>query len=368
MKRIPRFAIGLFTGLALGWLLSSVEWNSGSARSVLAVEQDAQLQLSPEEERNISIFEKASPSVVFITTLSGDRNPFRLDASTVRAGTGSGLVWDKEGHIITNFHLIRQANSAKVTLADQSSWPAELVGTDPDKDLAVLRIDAPAGPLHPLRIGSSGELRVGQSVSASGNPYGLDQTLTTGIISGLGREIQSITQRPIVDVIQTDAAINPGNSGGPLLDSAGRMIGINTAIFSPSGGSSGVGFAVTIDSVKRIVPQIIDNGHARRAGMGVVLGSDHVARQLGLEGIVITGIVPNTPAASAGFQPIRQDRRGRMHLGDIITKIDGDAVTTSNELYLKLDEYEPGDVVTVTVLRHTGPAEVNVELIDIASF
>lgn len=362
-----RLTVALVIGGLGGWALSSWHVPEPQPPAVYAESGISSVDLNAEETRNISIFEEASPSVVFITSVAQNRNPFSLDVMNVPAGTGSGLIWDEEGHVVTNFHVIRQANSATVTLADQSSWPAELVGVAPDKDIAVLKINAPAEKLRPLRMGSSADLRVGQSVYAIGNPFGLDQTLTTGIISGLGREIQSVTRRPILDVIQTDAAINPGNSGGPLLDSSGRMIGINTAIFSPSGASSGVGFAVPIDSVKRIVPQLIDNGHARRPGIGVILGPDHLARRLGMSGVIVAGVAPGTPAASAGFQVAYADRRGRIVLGDVITHVDGEPVETSNDLYILLEEHAPGDEVTVTVLRQGETVDMDVELIDLAA-
>lgn len=357
----PALLVNALIALAIvGWSLAIV--NAQDAREpVHAVATEAVSPLSSEETHNIAIFEQASPSVVFITSRAVRPKAFRLDATNLPAGSGSGLMWDKDGHIVTNFHLISQANAATVTLADQTSWPAKLVGAEPDKDIAVLRIDAPAEKLRPLSLGSSTDLRVGQNVYAIGNPFGLDQTLTTGIISGLGREIQSITGRPILDVIQTDAAINPGNSGGPLLNSSGQVIGVNTAIFSPSGASSGVGFAVPIDTVKRLVPQILENGHVQRASIGVVLGPDHVSRQSGIEGLIIVGVIPGTPAESAGFQPVHQDRQGRVLLGDVITKIDDKPVKTSNELYLVLENYSPGDTVTVTVIRAGN--EVNIELI-----
>src|SRR5262245_59851892 len=211
--------------------------------------------LNAEERATIALFRQASPSVVYITTVARQRDFFSLNIAEIPQGSGSGFIWDQEGHIITNFHVIQGASGDKVTLADHSVWDAQLVGVAPDHDLAVLSIKAPKNQLRPLALGTSADLEVGQSVFAIGNPFGLDQTLTTGIISALGREINATTGRTIAGVIQTDAAINPGNSGGPLLDSAGRLIGVNTAIFSPSGSYSGIGFAVPVDTVNRIVPQ-----------------------------------------------------------------------------------------------------------------
>ncbi|HTS03462.1 MAG TPA: trypsin-like peptidase domain-containing protein, partial [Thermoanaerobaculia bacterium] len=199
--------------------------------------------LASDEKATIELFQRCSPSVVYITTLA--RRPVNFfEMTEVAQGTGSGFVWDRQGHIVTNFHVIENSDSLVVTLADQSNWKATLVGAEPDKDLAVLRIGAPEAKLPPILVGTSHDLKVGQKVFAIGNPFGLDETLTTGIVSALGRTIESVTGRKIQDVVQTDAAINPGNSGGPLLDSAGRLIGVNTQIASPSGASAGIGFAV----------------------------------------------------------------------------------------------------------------------------
>ena len=225
-------------------------------------------ELAQDEQATIDLFRNASPSVVYITPVALLRDRFSLNVFEIPRGTGSGFVWDDEGHVITNFHVIEGANTAKVTLADQTTWDARLAGTDPNKDLAILRINAPRDSLRPIEIGTSTGLQVGQKVFAIGNPFGLDQTLTTGVISALGREITVGTGRRIRGVIQTDAAINPGNSGGPLLDSAGRLIGVNTAIYSPSGSSAGIGFAVPVDTVNRIVSQLLRRGRAVRPATG----------------------------------------------------------------------------------------------------
>ena len=224
-------------------------------------------ELAANETATIQLFEQASPSVVYITTLAQQRDLFR-NVVEVPQGTGSGFIWDDRGHVVTNFHVIQNAlqnrGLARVTLSDQSSWEASLVGVAPEYDIAVLRINAPRTKLQPILIGTSNDLKVGQTVFAIGNPFGLDQTLTTGVVSALGRTIQSVTRQPIGDVIQTDAAVNPGNSGGPLLDSAGRLVGVNTAIYSPSGAYAGIGFAVPVDLVKRTVEQLVASGRAGR--------------------------------------------------------------------------------------------------------
>lgn len=234
-------------------------------------------ELWPDEKSTIGLFKQASPAVVNITAIGVQRDLFTLNLYQIPQGTGSGFVWDTTGNIITNFHVIQNADTAQVTLADQSNWKAQVVGVAADKDLAVLRIDAPPNRLRPIPLGTSKELQVGQTVFAIGNPFGLDQSLTTGVISALGREIDSLTRRPIQGVIQTDAAINPGNSGGPLLDSAGRLIGVN--IYSPTGASAGIGFAIPLDAVNRIVPELIRSGKIIRPGLGVELAEEQIAKK-----------------------------------------------------------------------------------------
>ncbi len=318
--------------------------------------------LAQDEKSTIDLFRQASPSVVYITSKTIRQNLFSLYATEVPQGTGSGFVWDANGFIVTNYHVIQDATGADVTLADHSTWQARLVGEEPDKDLAVLRIDAPDHLLPAIAVGTSSDLEVGQKVFAIGNPFGFDQTLTTGVISGLGRVIQSATGRPIEGVIQTDAAINPGNSGGPLLDSAGRLIGINTAIVSPSGAYAGIGFAVPVDVVNRLVPQIIRYGRARKAGLGIREAPDSFVRRLGLEGVLVWTVLPGGAADQAGMRPTRSGTRGRIALGDVIVAIDGKPVHDSNDLYRILDAHEIGDEVTVRVRRPQGQVDLNVTL------
>jgi S1-C subfamily serine protease len=319
--------------------------------------------LAEDEKSTIELFRQASPSVVNITTtVAVRRDFFNLNAQEIPRGTGSGFIWDKDGYVVTNFHVLQGAQGALVTLADHSSWKAALVGTAADRDLAVLKIDAAADRLPPLAVGTSEDLQVGQKVFAIGNPFGLDQTLTTGIISALGREIESVTGTPIKGVIQTDAAINPGNSGGPLLDSAGRLIGVNTAIYSPSGASAGIGFAIPVDEVNRVVPELIRDGKVSRAGLGVVLAPDRTARDLGLRGVLVVSVQPESPAAKAGLRPTRRTPDGDIRFGDIIVAIDGKPVRSTNDLFKRLRQYSIGDRVTVTVLRDDEPQEVVVTL------
>jgi S1-C subfamily serine protease len=318
--------------------------------------------LADYERTTIDIFENAAPSVAYITTLARRSDFLGLNVTDVPEGTGSGFIWDKAGDVVTNFHVIQSANAAKVTLFDHSSWDASLVGVAPDSDLAVLRINAPESRLRPILVGSSHDLHVGQSVFAIGNPFGLDQTLTTGVVSALGRTIQSVTNRTIDDVIQTDAAINPGNSGGPLLDSAGRLIGMNTAIYSPSGSSAGIGFAIPVDSINRIVPELIAHGKVTRPRLGVVPFQDNVTRRLGIDGVLIRSVEEGSPAAQAGLRGTQRSPDGEINLGDAITAVDGKKVQTTNEFLNLLEKHRPGDKVQLTVKRDDHERTVEVAL------
>ncbi len=314
------------------------------------------------ETATINLFERAAPSVVFITTSNVRRDYWSRNVSEIPRGSGSGFVWDELGHIITNYHVIQGADRATVTFSDQTTYPATLVGAAPEKDLAVLKIEVKDMELQPIPVGTSDNLRVGQSVFAIGNPFGLDQTLTTGIISALGREIESVGKVPIRDVIQTDAAINPGNSGGPLLDSQGKLIGVNTAIYSPSGAYAGVGFSIPSHVVDWVVPDLIKYGKINRPTLGVELASPQVMRRIGMEGILILGIVKGGAAEKSGLQPTQRLRNGSVILGDVITSINDEKVTNQGELILILEKYQPGDRVTVGIIRDYEPAEVTLTL------
>jgi len=319
--------------------------------------------LAEDERNNVEVFRAVSPSVVHITTLQAARNMFSRDVMQVPSGTGTGFLWDDRGHVVTNFHVVQAGDAAQVTLSDQSTWPAALVGAFPDRDLAVLRIDAPRQKLRPIMVGTSKDLQVGQKVYAIGNPFGLDQTLTTGIVSALEREIQSVTQRAIRGAIQTDAAINPGNSGGPLLDSAGRLIGVNTAIYSPSGASAGIGFAIPVDEVNRIVPRLIRDGRFLRPAIGVQTAPPQLNRALGLrDGIAVVGVVPGGPAARAGLKPFMRDARGGIVSGDVIVAIDGKAVANLDDMLAILETHRPGDTVKLRLLRDGRTLETGVTL------
>jgi S1-C subfamily serine protease len=280
----------------------------------------------------------------------------------VPQGTGSGFLWDRQGHVVTNFHVLQGSDSSVVTLSDQSNWKAAVVGVEPDKDLAVLRISAPADKLPPILVGTSKGLQVGQKVFAIGNPFGLDETLTTGIVSALGRTIDAVTGRKIQNVIQTDAAINPGNSGGPLLDSAGRLIGVNTQIASPSGASAGIGFAVPVDTVNEVVPELIAHGRIVRPRLGIVPATEGIARQLGVTGVLVLSVQEGSGAAKAGLQGTERDREGSLILGDIIVGVAGKDVASYDDLVTALEKQKVGDTVPVKIVRNDRTLTVAVVL------
>jgi S1-C subfamily serine protease len=319
-----------------------------------------------DEEKTIDVFRNASKSVVSIRAVALRYDVFSLDVMQIPQGVGSGFVWDRDGHVVTNFHVIERANAFQVTLADQSVWDAEVVGVAPSKDLAVLKIEAPGKQLAPLERGRSADLVVGQKVLALGNPFGLDQTLTVGVLSALGRELSSRNGRVIHDVLQTDAAINPGNSGGPLLDSDGRLIGVNTAIHTPSGYSVGVGFSIPVDTVSRFVPQLISHGRPIQPGIGIELFPEHIERRLhrqGLQGIPVNQVQRGTPADQAGLEGPRRNRYGRVVLGDVIVAVDGEPVGSRGELLDVFEAKGVGRTVTLTLDRDGDRRDVRVTLI-----
>lgn len=311
--------------------------------------------LAEDEKATIAIYKQARDSVVYITTFQ--RNAYSADINKMPAGTGSGFMWDDRGHIVTNAHVIRGADAAQVTLPDHSSYSAKLVGASSDNDLAVLLISAPRESLHPIAVGKSSDLQVGQKVFAIGDPFGLDQTLTTGVISALGRELSESSGRALQGLIQTDAAINPGNSGGPLLDSAGRLIGVNTAIISPTHSYAGIGFAIPVDEVNRVVTDLIRSGKVARPQLGIRPAADEVAQQvekkLGVQqGVLVIAVLPDSPAAKAGMRGTHVDEDGNLRqLGDIIIAIDDKQVKTLRDLFNALAKHQVGDTVKVTVLR-----------------
>ncbi len=311
------------------------------------------------ENAVINLFEEAAPSVVYITTSTQSQNYWSLDVSEIPKGTGTGFMWDISGHIVTNYHVIEEGNIFTVTLSDQTSYNAEFVGGSPSKDLAVLKINAPANLLKPIPIGKSSALRVGQFAYAIGNPFGFDQTLTTGVISALGREITARNGRKIYDVIQTDAAINPGNSGGPLLDSSGNLIGVNTAIYSPSGAYSGIGFSIPSDVVNFVVPDLIQYGQVKRPIMGVELLPDAYVNEAGA---MIRKVLPDTPASFLGLRGLSRDRNGGFNPGDVIKMIDNSTIQNNNDLIETLEKYQPADIIKLTIKRDERLFEIALKL------
>ncbi|QDU94158.1 S1C family serine protease [Lignipirellula cremea] len=314
--------------------------------------QSADVELTSLEQSTIDIFRRVSPSVVHITTLvNARRSVFSFDNEQIEQGSGSGFLWDNQGHVVTNFHVIQNADAAQITLANHATYPGRLVGAYPDKDLAVLTIDAPPEELRQIALGTSRHLEVGQSVLAIGNPFGLDQTLTTGVVSAVGRQIRSVNNRTIRDVIQTDAAINPGNSGGPLLDSSGRLIGVNSSILSPSGAFAGVGFAIPIDEVNRVVTELIRHGKIVRPSFGVELAPDQWRRYLQAPGVLVLNVEEGSPAAKAGILPTRRAFDGEIELGDFIVSLDDQPINSTDDYLSALESKAAGDAVKVVVRR-----------------
>jgi len=324
---------------------------------------------APDEQNNIEVYRKLSPGVVNVHSTSYARDFFGYVEP--RQGSGSGSVIDQQGHILTNHHVIEGATKVAVSFGGQKNYAATVVGRDPDTDLAVIKlVEMPREGLTVIPLGDSDRLEVGQKVLAIGNPFGLDRTLTTGVISGLQRPIRARNDRPIEGAIQTDASINPGNSGGPLLDSHGRMIGINSQILSPSGASAGVGFAVPVNIAKRIVPQLVRFGQVRRPKLGI--SSREIAQLRGRielpvsEGLLIWQVAPGGPAANAGLRGMTQTENGDLEIGDIIVGMDGEKLDNSDDLYRLLDKHQIGDVAQVQILRNGRRTTVPVRLVDVS--
>lgn len=317
--------------------------------------------LTPDEQNNIDVFEQTNKSVVYVTNSQIQRDFFTLNIYEIPAGAGTGFVWDQNGLIVTNFHVIQNASKIKITLWDHSSWDGEIVGTAPHKDLAVIKIKAPTSRLFPIKPGDSENLSVGRKVLAIGNPFGLDTTLTVGVVSALGREIEADGRR-IKDLVQTDAAINPGNSGGPLLNSKGELVGVNTIIISRSGSSSGVGFAIPVNTVKSIIPQLIEHGRIMRPIIGITTVHDSIARRYRVQGVIVYQVPKGSNADRAGIVGLRQDRRGNISWGDIITKINQIPIHNQNDLYSALEEFKPGDEVTIETNRNNRKRTFKIQL------
>ena len=332
-------------------------------RPAAATPEDGTAELTADERRTVEIFRRASASVVHVANLALRPDLFSFDVLRIQQGTGSGFVWDGNGHVVTNFHVIDGGDSFRVRLADQSEYGATVVGYAANKDLAVLKVAAPPGKLVPLPLGSSQRLLVGQTVLAVGNPFGLDHSLTVGVVSAVGRELRSPGGRKIYDVIQTDAAINPGNSGGPLLDSSGRLIGVNSAIYSPSGASAGIGFAIPVDAVKRLVPQLIARRRPIVPGIGIVALPDSMAQRNRLEGVVVQEVVPGSPAARSGVEGLRPGRAGGVLLGDQIVAVNGKRVETFDDLLYVFERQGVGAIVELTVVRRGEKRTLKVPLV-----
>ena len=303
-----------------------------------------------DEQNSIGVFKAASPATVFVTQVRLARD-FNMRPMEIPAGSGTGFIWDDKGHIVTNYHVVANARYVRVTLENQHTFPARLVGIDEKKDIAVLRIDAPDEDLVPIRLPPAGyQIEVGQKTIAIGNPFGLDHTLTVGVVSALGREVKGIGGYMIRDMIQTDAAINPGNSGGPLLDSQGQLMGMNTMIYSSSGASAGVGFAVPVHMIRRDVPHIIRTGKPLRIGLGIEVLPGTIAQRQGLDGLIVARVDPTSRAGLAGLRGLARTDTGWKIL-DVIKSVDGDEIRTQEDLYHALDQRNPGDRVELTVRR-----------------
>jgi S1-C subfamily serine protease len=340
MEKDRNIPLGVIAGISLmllGFVIGT-SWKDNTVPEVSATNSSKldsislskePLDLLESEWATIRLFENAAPSVCYITTSNVRMDLWTRNISEIKRGTGSGFVWDREGHIVTNYHVIQGADRAQVTLSDQSTWSAKLIGSAPEKDLALLKIEAETERLLPIPLGQSNNLRVGQNVYAIGNPFGLDQTLTTGVVSALGREIESVAGIPIRDAIQTDAAINPGNSGGPLLNSSGQLIGVNTAIYSPSGASAGIGFSIPVEVVKWVIPELMIHGKIMRPVLGVELARTEITNRLveedilPLKGALVIDVTPGSGAQKAGIEPTRRNYYGEIVWGDLIVSFEG---------------------------------------------
>jgi S1-C subfamily serine protease len=362
-RRLRAVLLGALSLALLGMLLNLVPRADGATAQPRAVTPRG--PLAADEKATIRLFENSRNSVVYITTRAQVRDFWSRDIFSVPRGTGSGFIWDESGHVVTNYHVIENASEATVRLANGKDYPATLVGASQLHDIAVLKIRVSQKFSPPLPIGTSHDLKVGQDVYAIGNPFGLDWTLTNGIVSALDRSLTEENGNTVEHLIQTNAAINPGNSGGPLLDSAGRLIGINTAIYSPSGANAGIGFAVPVDTVNRVVPQLISHGKYTRPVIGIGIDQDINQRMtaiLQIKGVVILHVPPGSPAAAAGLEGVVTTQDGSIIPGDIITAIEGKPVNSVSELAARLDDFRVGDRISLTVMREGKRRKVQVVL------
>lgn len=335
------------------------------AAAAFATDQQIPDYLLPDEVNTIRLFHDHAPAVVNINSMRVQRYLFSFDTTEVPAGTGTGFIWNRDGYIVTNFHVIQDASKITVSFKDGKTARAKIVGTEPRKDVAVLKVALPSGlEFTPFNISNSNELLVGQKAVAIGSPFGLDQTVTTGIISALGRSIVGVGRVTIRDMIQTDASINPGNSGGPLLDSRGHLIGMNTMIYSQSGQSAGIGFAVPANTIARTVGDIIKYGRVKQPGIGISSFSDNVPRRLGLKGVLISEVFEGSPAAKAGMRGTVRNSSGDIILGDLIIRVDDMKIETYDDLYIAFDKKKIGDEVEVTYVRDRRKMSARMKLVD----
>jgi 2-alkenal reductase len=358
MNRRYAIAAAVLAAVLLAVTAAKIAHVPGPTPSARAVEQRG--PLSEGEKATIEIFERVSPSVVQVAVRSA-ANPLMGEEGQGGA-SGTGFVWDRDGHLVTNNHVVASGGEIAVRFASGEVTRVDLVGTAPNYDLAVLRIRSVRELPPPVALGSSSDLKVGQSAFAIGNPFGLDQSMTSGIISALKRRLPTTGGREIANVIQTDAAINPGNSGGPLLDSAGRLIGVTTAIISPSGSNAGIGFAVPVDVVNRIVPELIRDGRVPTPGIGIAAASEDVATRLGVEGVIVVRTAPGSPAERAGIRGVNMSTGA---VGDIVTAVDGKPVRRLADLTDALEQVGVGRSVRLTIKRGSDTREVNVDIVDI---
>ncbi|MDP1584959.1 MAG: trypsin-like peptidase domain-containing protein [Bradyrhizobium sp.] len=357
MDRRTTLALTAVAALALALAGAKLWLNPSTMSTARAVEQRG--AFSEAERGAIEIFERVSPSVVQVAARSGS-NP--LSEEEGPSSSGTGFIWDHRGHVVTNDHVVQGAKTVALRFASGEVAEAEVIGVAPNYDLAVLRIRNARQPPPPFALGSSADLKVGQAAFAIGNPFGLDQSMTSGIISALKRRLPTSSGREIANVIQTDAAINPGNSGGPLLDSAGRLIGVTTAIISPSGSNAGIGFAVPVDIVNRVVPELIRTGRVPTPGIGIVAANEALATRLGIEGVIVVRTAPASPAERAGIRGVDFASGA---LGDVITELNDKPVRRLSDLTDEIEQIGTGKSVKLTVKRGSQSRNLDVEIVDI---
>lgn len=356
-----KFQGSFFVVVAVASLLAFRSDGVAGAKKTLPRPIAPRGDLSAAEKESIEVFKNASPCVVYITSIGLAQNILTSDVFEIPKGTGSGFVWDTDGHIVTNYHVIQDASKIEVTFVNGAKYKATLVGTAPEKDMAVLKASAPEKLLRPIPVGDAKILKAGMRAYAIGNPFGLDYTMTSGIVSALNREVTSIGGGTIHGAIQTDAAINPGNSGGPLLDSAGRLIGMNTAIYSPSGASAGIGFAVPVEVINKYVPQLIDFGKIVRPGIGVSVAGDEVSQRFGVVGVIILHVTKGSAADAAKLLPTYR-KGNRIVFGDVIVSVNDVKIKSVYDLSSAFDELKAGDSVKLGIIRDNKVRYVTVRM------